>query len=210
VFGREPPFDKARALEKAEKAIAKGNYAQAIEEYRGVLAQARDDLTVLAKLAHVLAAQNQMAEALEAFRQAAEGHVRMGFVDRAISVYGQASTVFPKERSLWERIVELHVEEGRRADAVKVLLEARARLVRKDERPQALRCLERAFEIAPSVDVGVRLARLLAAADRAPEATRLLETLLETAEGKPRKVIRAAQLRITPSLGAFGRWLFSR
>ena len=210
AFGRKHPFDRNRTLEVADAARAKGRRFKAIAEYQKILTHHPDDAAVHGKLAPLLADVNKKPEALESFRAAADSHTGKGFVDRAIAVYGQAVDYFPKELDLWEKIVSLHVERGRTADAVKVLLRARTKIDRRGDRLQAIRWLRRALELEPNhIDATVDLARLLAKEGNAPEALLLVRSLTPNVAGPSRRRLRRAEFSVAPSPKTLWRWWFA-
>jgi len=174
-----------------------------------VLAQGGADPGVQQKLAPLLARRGQGEAALAAFHAAADGHLAAGFVDRAVAVYAQATHWFPTTYGLWERIAELHLSVGRKADAVRAFLDARGRLRGAAQRPQAILCLSRALEIEPGQpDAMLDLARLCAKDGQPERADELLDEL--AAKGSPalRRRIAWVRFRLAPSPATLWRWLF--
>ncbi len=209
--GGKKPFDRTRALEAANQARSRGRRLKAIGEYQKILAHHPADAAVHGKLAPLLAEAERRDEALASFRAAAGDHDDRGFADRAIAVYVQAVGYFPKELALWEEIATLHLKRGRKADAVKVLLEARARHRRAAERPIAVRLLRRTLEIeGDHVAATADLARLLAREGGRAEALALLHRLLPKVQGAARRRLRRAELGVAPSLAALWRWWLGR
>jgi tetratricopeptide (TPR) repeat protein len=209
AFGRPKPFDRTETLEAADKARSKGRRVKAIAGYQKILEHHPEDAAVHGKLAPLLADAKRSTEALTSFRAAALAHTTQGFADRAISVYVQALGYYPKELAFWEEVVALHLKRGRKADALKALLDARARFGRKPDRPIAKRLLRRALEIDDAhVGATADLARLLAKDGSAAEALDLLRQLLSKVEGRDRRVLRRAEFSVAPSPATLWRWWF--
>jgi tetratricopeptide (TPR) repeat protein len=167
----------------------------------------------------MLAETGATVEALESFQLAARGQIEQGFDDRAIGVYAQAVTYFPRQFGLWEAIAELHLKAGRSADALRAFLDARAKLRTREERPTAMLCLSRALELEPwggSKGTGPRvrhtldLARLCAAEGQRERADELLEDLADHVEDGDLRKVRWAQLRVSPSFGRLWKWLWPK
>src|SRR5512138_365063 len=100
-------FERTQKVIAADQARTKGKRKKAIALYREVLEHHPDDLGVQGKLAALLAADGDRAGAVARFRSAAEGHLRAGFTDRAISVLAQATEAFPDEEPLWVQFAAL-------------------------------------------------------------------------------------------------------
>jgi tetratricopeptide (TPR) repeat protein len=208
MFGRSRPYNRSETLDRAERARAKGRRKQAIAEYRKVLAQDPADLAVHQKIAPLLAQTGQRADALKSFDAAAQAHLKQGFTDRAISVYAQAAAFFPKEERLWNELGRLHRERARRADAVKVYVEAHRHFRAKSEREKAIAFLRSALEIDPvHIDASLLLAKLLKASGKKQDAAQLLERLAKQVFGKALKRIRNAQFWLSPTPAALWRWM---
>ncbi|HEY6099662.1 MAG TPA: tetratricopeptide repeat protein [Anaeromyxobacter sp.] len=204
-------FDRTATLAEGDRARARGRRRKAIAAYRKVLAADPKDTGVHGKIAPLLARTGKRTEALASFRAASEGQVRAGFVDRALSVLRQASDFYPEELGLWEEIARLHVQRGRRADAVAALVGAGGRLLRTRHRPVAVSTLRRALEIEPwQPDATLLLARVLAKEGRRDDALALVEGLATRVRGKVHRRARALAFRISPTLGNLWRWMRAR
>ncbi len=207
---KKKPFDRTAALPPADRARASGRVKKAIAGYQRVLAADPHDVSVHGKLAPLLARRRQKKEAMASFLFAAQGHLKAGFADRALSVYLQASAHYPEESGLWDEIARLNLVRGRRADAVKALVEGGSRLGR-GSRPQGMALLRKALEIEPyHVEATLGLARLLGRDGRRREAAAALEDLAGRVRGRARRRVRRALLGISPTPANFWRWLAGR
>jgi len=201
-------INRSEVLAAADKLRVKGKYARAVEEYRKALQLDPADADVLAKIAPLLAKLGKRDEALHDFRAAADSYVERGFVDRAVSVYTQAATAYPKEASLWETLGQLHQERGRRADGIKALLAGAAHCKGKEGRPAALKLLRQALEYdSLHIDATVALARLLKADGQRAAARTLLDELSGGIRGPARKRLLAARFKLFPGPASLFHWL---
>jgi hypothetical protein len=160
-----------------------------------------------------------MVAALESFRLAARGQIEQGFDDRAIGVYVQAVSYFPRQFGLWEAIAELHLKAGRNADALHVFLDARERLRAREDRPTAMLCLSRALELetpaaldrkSPRLEHTLDLALLCAREGQRERTDELLDGLSRDAGAGALRRVRWAQLRLSTTPRNLWRWLFPR
>lgn len=207
----EPAYNRARTFEAAEKARRKGRTSKAIKEYRKILAVDRTDPQVNARIAPLLIKTGKRQEAVLAFETSAESFVENGFVDKALAVYSQAASFFPTNEQIWIRTAELTADRGRKADAIKVLLQGADHL-RKSRKtlPQALGLVTRALQIDPMhIAATIALARLLAKSDQKKEAIERLEVLANGIRGPALRKVRAAQFRLSPSPASLWRWFRS-
>ncbi|HSN92432.1 MAG TPA: tetratricopeptide repeat protein [Anaeromyxobacteraceae bacterium] len=211
LFSRKPkPFDRTATLALAEAARTSGRRKKAIALYRKVLEADPKDLTVHGKIAPLLAKAGKRDEALASFRAAWEGQFRAGFVDRALAVLRQAVDHFPQEIALWEEIARLHLQRGRRADAVAAMVEAGGRLWRSRQPLGAVKALRRALEIEPwHPEATMMLARALAKDGRIDDALSLLDALGTRVRGRILRRSRRLAFFLSPTPARLWRWLRS-
>jgi thioredoxin-like negative regulator of GroEL len=105
-------------------------------------------------------------------------------------------------------IAELHRHRDRRAAAVEALLEGRARLRRRRDRPAAIQLLACARDVDPHhFEAGLDLARLLRKVGQRHRAKRILQELARYCHRGQLIRLRGAQLNMAPTPFALGRWL---
>jgi tetratricopeptide (TPR) repeat protein len=207
VFWKKKRFDRSEELAAADRARARGRRKQAIAGYRRILTVDPNDLAVHGKIAPLLARNGRRAEALASFRAAADGHLRAGFADRAVALFRQAAELFPDEEPLWTEAAKLHLQRGRRGDAVAVLVAGGRTLSRTRHRPVGAKLLRRALDLEPwQPDATMLLARVLARDRRKSEAVALLDELSSRVRGKLRRLARGLAFRISPTPANLWRW----
>lgn len=202
------PFDRREVLAAADEARAGGRRRKAIAGYRRVLEQHPQDLTVHARIAPLLAASGDRAGALQSFRTAAEGQSKAGYHERSLSLLIQAAEHYPDEEPLWPEIARLHLQRGRRAEAVAAIIGGGWRLHLARQYSVAERVLRLALELDPGdADAVAILARTLGKSGRRPEAIRLLEGLASRADGRRLTAVRGMLFRLAPTPGRLLGWL---
>ncbi len=208
MFGRKVPLSRSELVQRGDRARAKGRRRKAIAEYHKALALDPTDASIHAKIAPLLAARGEKAEALKSFQAAAEGQIKAGFVDRAIALYVQAVSLFPKEDVIWREIARLHLERSRRADAVRVYVEAHRHFRGKKDRDTGIAFLCRAVELDPlHVEGTIALAKLFKKSHRKDEAHQVLAQLATQIHGPALKKVRRAQFGLSPTPAALWRWM---
>jgi tetratricopeptide (TPR) repeat protein len=205
---RKKPYDRSQTLANAAKARAQGRPKKAIAEYQRALEHSPDDPAIHGKLAPLLAQAGDFGDAWRSFIVSADAFEKQGFVDRSLAVYAQAASAMPWHAKTWEAVARLRLEKGQRADALKALLEGRAHLTRRAERPDAIGLLLVARQIDPEAfSLAIDLARLMRKEARHDEARPLLESLVEKHEGRQLRLARGELFRLAPSPPAAWRWL---
>jgi tetratricopeptide (TPR) repeat protein len=201
------PSTRVEQIALADVARARGRRKQAIAGYRRVLEGNPLDLTVHAKLAPLLAASGDRDGALTSFRTAADGQAKAGFHERALSLFIQAAEHYPDEEPLWPEIARLHLQRGRRAEAVAALTEGAWRLHVTRQHVAAERVLRLALQFEPyDADAIAILARTLGKAGRREEAVELLEDLAPRTRGRRLRAVRGLIFRLHPTFGHLREW----
>ena len=201
-------FVRRDVVAAADLARARGRRGKAIAGYRRALEEDPEDLAVHAKIAPLLAASGDREAALRSFRSAADGQARAGFHERALALLIHAAEHFPDEEPLWPDIARLHLQRGRRADAVSTLMACGWRLSLTRRFDVAERVLKLAVQLDPDdSDAQVILARTLARAGRRTEALRLLEAVAGRERGRRRTAVRGVMFRVAPSPARLWAWV---
>lgn len=207
-FGKAETFDREAILRRAEEFRGQKKPKKAIAELRKVLAVAPDDATAHAKLGPLLISTGQQAEALESFRIAADDFHARGFADKALSLWLQIAQTKVNDLDAWEKVTQFHLARGRKAEGVKVLLQAADAQDRTASRPGAIRLYENALLLEPQhLDAILSLAPLLKKESRAADARALLEGALNFAAGATLKRVKKSLFFLFPGFRTFWNWL---
>ncbi len=152
-------FDKAKAVSAAEKFLAQGKIAAAVQEYRRIADADADDFTALNTLGDLYARLDKQTEAIECFVLVADHYREQGFALKAIAIYKKVARLRPNELSVAQRLAVLYEQQGLIVEArAQYLLIAdvcmRAKLTR-----DALEALRRTADLDPqNADIRLRLA----------------------------------------------------
>lgn len=204
-LGRAEPFDRDATLRRAEEFRSRRKPKKAITELRKVLAVDPRDAVAHAKLAPLLVSAGRGTEALESLRIAADDLDARGFSDKALSLWLQIAQTKVNDLDAWEKVSQFHVARGRKADGVKVLLQAAA--VQRDP-ALGVRLLEDALVFEPKhLEVTLSLAPLLVKVKRREDARELLEQALSFTAGAATRRVRKTLFVLFPGFGTLWRWL---
>jgi tetratricopeptide (TPR) repeat protein len=206
------PYERNTALAVAEKAKARGSVRKAVRWFRKVIDHDPQDFQTRAKIAPLLARLRRRDEAKTHFDVAAAGFLTQGFAPKAIAVWTVAAHTFPEHVEYWERIANEQVRLGKRQDAVLSLMEGRAQLRKKRQRPLAQLLLRQVLALEGTHLVAtLDLADLLRRDGVREEARRLLAVVLGVAAGpSQRRRVRLAQFRLEPTFRGAWNWALAR
>ena len=112
-------FDKAKALEAAQKYAAKGSVDKAIKELLHVVAADPNDVRVWLQLGDLYAKKGTKREAMDAYLRVAQSYEAQGFFLKAVAVYKQTVEIDAKRVDVIVKLAELHHKLGLTSDAVR-------------------------------------------------------------------------------------------
>ena len=207
-FGKTAPFDRDATLRRAEEFRGRKKPKKAIAELRKLLAVDPIDPAAHAKLGPLLVSTGQQAQALESFRIAANDLDARGFADKAQSLWLQIAQTTVSDLDAWEKVTQFHLSKGRKADGVKVLLQAASLQQGKEGRARAVRLLEAALLFVPQhLETTLALAPLLVKEGRGADARALLDGALTFTTGSEQRRVCWKLFALFPGFKTFWRWL---
>ena len=160
------------------------------------------------KIAPLLAKKRRFSESWESFKAAGEGYNSLGFADKAMSVYMQATSYMPRKIETWEALIELQIDLRLQADAFETLVNGQHYFWRCNNREKAISLLRKGWEIEPwHFEITFCLAYNLVNTGKRDEALNLLCGLAEREQGNNLRRTLGAQFKVAPSLSSAWRWL---
>ncbi|MFL6231192.1 MAG: tetratricopeptide repeat protein [Pyrinomonadaceae bacterium] len=152
-------FDKTKALNAAEKFLAQGKIAPAIQEYRKIVERDPADFTALNTLGDLYVRTKKEREALSYFLRVADHYREQGFALKAIAMYKKISRLQPDESGVAQHLARLYEQQG-------LYVEARAQYLvianlesGAGRQRESLEALRRIADLDPkNVSIRLRLA----------------------------------------------------
>jgi cytochrome c-type biogenesis protein CcmH/NrfG len=207
-LGKDTPLDRAALLRKAEELRGRNQPKKAIAELKKLLALDPNDVQAHSRLGPLLVLTGDPKQAVPSLRVAAADLDARGFMDKSLSVWLQVAQLEQVDVEAWEKVANAHVLRGRKADAVKALLQGAECQLGTAGRPRAVRLLRGALTIEPHhLESTLLLARVLKKQRAREEAAALLEAAVGWARGSALKRVRWTQWVLFPGFGTFWRWL---
>ena len=178
-------FNKARALQEADRLAAQGKLSQAIQQYLVITENDPRDLALLNSTGDLCVRDRNIPEALRLFRRLADAYAREGFTLKAIAIYRKLSKLDPNNIEPVLKLAELYAAQGLSREALGLYAEALQSAEKANRRDQALDIMRRIVAGDPENDWHAeRLADCLAAAGNKTEAARVY---VQAAQGAARR-----------------------
>jgi tetratricopeptide (TPR) repeat protein len=105
-------FNKAKALQEAEKSVSQGKIEQAIKQYLLVFEKEPADLALLNTVGDLYVRHKNMPEALRYFHKLADSYTQEGFTVKAIAIYKKISKLDPSGVDVLLKMAELYTVQG--------------------------------------------------------------------------------------------------
>ena len=105
-------FNKARALQEAEKLVAQGKISLAIKQYEDIVQRDRSDLNLLNTIGDLYVRERNAPKALEQFHKLADSYLEEGFTVKAIAMYKKISKLDVGAVEPVLKLAELYQQQG--------------------------------------------------------------------------------------------------
>ena len=154
-------FNKAKAIEDAQKLFAQGKLKEAVNEYKKILAKEPRDQNVLNALGDLYVRLNSVPDALEYYIKLADIYAGDGFLVRGIAMYKKVSKLDPANMRALERLAELYTMQGMMGDARAHYLQLVDASLKANNAAKAMEVLQKVLDLDPhNVKIQMRLAEL--------------------------------------------------
>jgi tetratricopeptide (TPR) repeat protein len=110
-------FNKAKAMQEAEKLVSQRKIAEAIKQYTHILDRDPSDVSILNTIGDLQYRENNKAEALKNFNKLADAYMKDGFTLKAIAIYKKISKIDPSQVEPLLKLAELYILQGLNREA---------------------------------------------------------------------------------------------
>ena len=173
-------FQKARALQEAEKSVSQGKVAQAIKQYLAIFEYDPSDLSLLNTIGDLYIRDRNVTEGLRQFHRLAEAYVREGFNVKAIAIYRKISKVDPNSIETLLKLADLYQQQGLSREAREQYLQVVDFYRKRNQTDKVLEVLHKLVQLDPdNLNFRNRLATEMERAGKRAEAAAVC---LESAE----------------------------
>src|SRR5712664_1277633 len=105
-------FNKARALQEAQKLVSQGKVPLAIRQYLEIIENEPSDLILLNTVGDLCIREKNLSEALNYFNRLADAYVREGFTLKAIAIHKKISKLASGAVEPLLKLAELYTQQG--------------------------------------------------------------------------------------------------
>ena len=174
-------FNKAKALEEAEKLAAQNKVPASIQHYENIFKRDHSDLSLLNTLGDLYVRIKNLPKALEYFNRLGDAYMREGFNLKGIAILRKVVKLDPQAAPAASKLAELYSLQGLTSEARPLLLKAANIYLQAKQEEQAVDSLYRLVNLDPAnVTYRTRLADVLLQMRRSDEATNLYLEMFDT------------------------------
>jgi tetratricopeptide (TPR) repeat protein len=164
-------FDKSKSVNAAEKYLAQGKIAQAVQEYCKIVEHEPNDFASLNTLGDLYSRLSRAQEAVGCFLRVADHYREQGFSLKAIAMYKKILRHAPGVAGVARHLAALYEQQGLYVEAREQYTAIADAAARAGQTRDALEALRRIADFDPkNVDIRIRLAEGCAAEGMNDEA----------------------------------------
>ncbi|MBI4165945.1 MAG: tetratricopeptide repeat protein, partial [Acidobacteria bacterium] len=142
-------FNKAKAMQDAEKLVAQRKNAEAIKTFLHILDKDPTEVAILNTVGDLYYRENNKAEALKCFEKLAEAFTRDGFTVKAIAILKKIVKIDPSNVDPLLKMAELYVLQGLSREARDQYLLAVDYFKKKKQSDRALETFQKIVALDP-------------------------------------------------------------
>jgi tetratricopeptide (TPR) repeat protein len=175
-------FNKARALQEADKLASQRKLADAIKHYLLILEKDPSEISILNTVGDLYVRDNKQGEALKYFSRLAEAYTKDGFTLKAIAIYKKITKLDPGTIDPILKLGELYTLQGLNREAREQYSQAVEYFKKKNLPDRALETYRKIVSLDPeNRTFRARLAELAEQLGRKDEAAKAYLELAESA-----------------------------
>jgi tetratricopeptide (TPR) repeat protein len=167
-------FDKAKALQEAEKLVIQGKISKATKRYFDILEKDPSDLILLNTIGDLYIRDRNVSEGLKQFYRLAEAYVQDGFTLKATAIYRKIAKLEPDSVEPLLKLVELYQTQRLVREARELSYQVAEFYKKKNQNDKALETLRKVVQSdVENAPAKVRLAEFYEEIGRNDEATQV-------------------------------------
>ncbi len=148
--------DKQTIMREAQKFIAKGQYDKAIAEWKKLLRESPNDPNIYNTVGDLCLKKNSKAEAVDAYKRAADILAQDGFTSKAIALYKKVLNIDPNKIEVHLALGDMNAEKGLTGNALESYKLVADHFTRQKDTVKALGIYQKMADLNPS-DVAFRI-----------------------------------------------------
>jgi tetratricopeptide (TPR) repeat protein len=166
-------IDKNMVMREARKFVEKGQYDKAIAEWKKLLSETPNDANLYNTIGDLCLKKDSKAEAVEAYKKAADLLASDGFTSKAIALYKKTLNIDPKKIEVHLALGDLNAEKGLTGNALESYKVAADHYVQRKDTVKALGIYQKMADLNPAnVSFRVKLGDMYAKEGMTAEAAK--------------------------------------
>jgi len=167
-------FNKAKALQEAEKLVIQGKINQAIRQYFDIFEKDPSDVILLNTIGDLYIRDRNVSEGLKQFYRLAEAYVQDGFILKATAIYRKIVKLEPDSVDPLLKLVELYQTQRLAREARELYYQVAEFYKKKKQIDKVLETLRKVVQLdVENAPARVRLAAFCEEIGRKDEATQV-------------------------------------
>src|SRR5512146_1688704 len=164
-------IDKNAVINEARKFAAKGLYDKAIAEWKKVLSETPNDANLFNTIGDLCIKKNARAEAVDAYKRAADILAEDGFTSKAIALYKKILNIDINKVEVHLALGDMHAEKGLTGNALANYKYVADLYTKQNKKAEALGIYQKMADLNPdNVPFRIKLADMYAKEGMVAEA----------------------------------------
>lgn len=196
-------FNKAKALQEAEKSVSQGKTSQAIKQYLHIVENDPADIALLNTIGDLYIRDKNVSEGLKQFHKLADAYVQEGFTVKAIAIYKKITKIDSNTVDPLIKLAELYQVQGLGREARDQYVQAAEFYKKKNQNDKAAEVLRKVVQLDPeNAQARARLATFCEQIGKKDEAAQVYieaaELALRRGDSAPAEAALKKALELNP------------
>jgi len=142
--------DRNTVIREAQKFASKGQFDKAIAEWRKLVKESPNDATLFNTIGDLCLKKNAKAEAVDAYKRAADLLAEDGFTSKAIALYKKVLNIDPDKIEVHLALGDMNAEKGLTGNALESYKKVADHYKKKNDMPKALGIYQKMADLSPA------------------------------------------------------------
>jgi tetratricopeptide (TPR) repeat protein len=142
--------DRNTVIKEAQKFASKGQFDKAIAEWRKLVKESPNDATLFNTIGDLCLKKNSKAEAVDAYKRAADLLAEDGFTSKAIALYKKVLNIDPDKVEVHLALGDMNADKGLTGNALESYKIVADHYKKKNEMPKALGIYQKMADLSPA------------------------------------------------------------
>jgi tetratricopeptide (TPR) repeat protein len=142
--------DRNTVIKEAQKFASKGQFDKAIAEWRKLVKESPNDATLFNTIGDLCLKKNSKAEAVDAYKRAADLLAEDGFTSKAIALYKKVLNIDPDKVEVHLALGDMNAEKGLTGNALESYKVVADHYKKKNNMPKALGIYQKMADLSPA------------------------------------------------------------